>query len=171
VVNEAADAGQSSTLTICTSSAPVDLVDELGDAQTGGTWTGPDNEPFSGILDPLMDGPGLYTYTVQGIAPCEDDEAFVAVIIDPCLGVDELGSNLAIRWAGRSGDHQLFTMTGASAVEATLLDATGRMCTRKDLPAGVTSFTLPMADERHGLYLLVLRSEMGIQSIRFIHDR
>jgi hypothetical protein len=45
------------------------------------------------------------------------------------------------------------------------------MCTRKDLPAGVTSFTLPMADERHGLYLLVLRSEMGIQSIRFIHDR
>jgi hypothetical protein len=171
VVNEAADAGQSSTLTICTSSAPVDLVDELGDAQTGGTWTGPDNEPFSGILDPLMDGPGLYTYTVQGIAPCEDDEAFVAVIIDPCLGVDELGSNLAVRWAGRSGDHQLFTMTGGSAVEATLLDATGRMCTRKDLPAGVTSFTLPMADERHGLYLLVLRSEMGIQSIRFIHDR
>jgi hypothetical protein len=171
VVNEAADAGQSSTLTICTNSAPVDLVNELGGSQAGGTWTGPDNEPFSGILDPLVDGSGLYTYTVQGIAPCEDDEAFVAVIIDPCLGVDELGSNIAVRWAGRSGDHQLFTMTGSSAVEATLLDATGRMCMRWNLAAGETSFTLPMADQRHGSYLLVLRSETGVQSIRFIHER
>ncbi len=171
VVNEAADAGQNSTLTICANSAPVDLANELGASQAGGTWTGPDNEPFSGILDPLTDGSGLYTYTVEGIAPCSDDEAFVAVIIDPCLGVDELSSNRSLRWAGRSGDHHLFTMAGGSAVEATLLDATGRICTRWDLPAGTTSFTVPMADQKHGMYLLVLRSEMDGQNLRFIHGQ
>ena len=170
VVNQAADAGQSATVTLCANSAPVALIDVLGSAQAGGSWTGPDNTPFSGTLNPAVNGSGLYTYLVEGTAPCANDEAFVAVVIDPCLGVYEQTSISSIRWAGRAGDDQLFTMAGGAAMEASLLDATGRICSRSSLPAGATSLTLPMATHRPGLYVLVLRSGAEQQSIRFIHD-
>lgn len=171
VVNQAADAGQSATLTVCVNSTPVDLIEALGAAQAGGSWTGPDNEPFSGLLNPTVNGSGLYTYLVEGIAPCENDEAFVAVIIDPCLGVQDLASNATVRWNGQMSDHHRFTMEIGGARSVTLMDGVGRICAEQNVPSGTGSIILPMSDQPPGVYLLVVRSNAEQKSIRFVHER
>jgi hypothetical protein len=99
VVNLAANAGTNATLTLCTNDDPVALISLLTGAQTTGSWTDPFNAPFSGVLAPAQAASGLYTYTVEGAAPCTPDEAFVAVVIDPCLSVVEHVRSVA-RWLG-----------------------------------------------------------------------
>lgn len=109
LVNLAADAGTSTTLTLCTNDDPVALISLLNGAQTTGSWTDPFNAPFSGVLVPAQASSGLYTYTVVGTAPCANDESFVAVVIDPCLSVEEQDAQAA-RWLGAEQGLQRFVL-------------------------------------------------------------
>ncbi|MEZ4755257.1 MAG: hypothetical protein R2817_00350 [Flavobacteriales bacterium] len=109
LVNQAADAGTSTTLTLCANDDPVSLISLLNGAQTTGSWTDPFNAPFSGVLVPAQASSGLYTYTVVGAAPCTNDEAFVAVVIDPCLSVEEQDAQVA-RWLGAEQGLQRFVL-------------------------------------------------------------
>lgn len=91
-VNEASDAGLSSTLSLCSTSAQVNLFTALlGTPDLGGAWVGPApaNPPFSGNFVPGVSQPGVYTYRVAGIPPCTERTATVTVNVTtaPSAGV------------------------------------------------------------------------------------
>ncbi len=77
------DAGQNGALTLCTDSASQNLFDFLGGTpQVGGTWS-PALASGTGIFNPAVDAPGVYTYTFFGNQPCDNDTATVTVSVNP----------------------------------------------------------------------------------------
>ncbi|WMI67347.1 gliding motility-associated C-terminal domain-containing protein [Mangrovimonas sp. YM274] len=75
------NAGNDSTLDICSNDAPQNLFDSLGGTpDIGGTWS-PALASGSDLFDPLIDTAGTYTYTVAGIAPCQSVSATLIVTI------------------------------------------------------------------------------------------
>ena len=79
-IRDSPNAGVDGTLAICGNSAPELLFSQLGGgAQGGGTWTAPGGGAHSGTYIPAANGPGVYTYSVPGIAPCPADQSIVTV--------------------------------------------------------------------------------------------
>ncbi len=77
------EAGNSGAVTFCVTSPPQDLFLSLGGSpQTGGEWT-PALASLTGVFDPAVDAPGVYTYTLSGSQPCDNDSATVTVTVDP----------------------------------------------------------------------------------------
>jgi gliding motility-associated-like protein len=90
VVNIAPRSGISGSLSLCVSSAPISLFEGLtGTLDAGGIWTGPDGLPHATIINPAVDGPGDYTYTVAGVPPCVDASSTVTVFIAPLPNAGE----------------------------------------------------------------------------------
>ncbi|WP_297514654.1 gliding motility-associated C-terminal domain-containing protein [Flavobacterium sp.] len=82
-VNTAANAGTSTNTTVCALGPSVNLFTILGGTpQSGGVWS-PALASGTGIFNPLVDAPGIYTYTVTGIPPCTDASANVTVTLTP----------------------------------------------------------------------------------------
>ncbi|MEO8066114.1 MAG: hypothetical protein ABI599_00335, partial [Flavobacteriales bacterium] len=78
--NPATNAGANGTLTLCSTSAATGLFASLGGTpQAGGTWTAPGAVPHGANYDPAVDAPGVYTYTIAGVAPCANATATVTV--------------------------------------------------------------------------------------------
>mgnify|MGYP000294715961 CR=1 FL=1 len=126
-VHEAPNAGTGVSITFCVYDPVVDLFSLLsGSPDPGGTWIAPQGIPHSGILDPAVGPDGLYTYEVAGTPPCEDDQAFVAVVIDACVGMDEVAAP-AFRWAGQEGGAHLFIVPRGTPAAVAVMDATGRL--------------------------------------------
>jgi hypothetical protein len=72
-VNTGPNAGVSATLSVCEGGAAVDLLSRLtGTPQNGGAWTGPSSLTNGdlGTFTPGVSSAGLYTYTINGVAPC-----------------------------------------------------------------------------------------------------
>jgi len=91
-VNPAPDAGENTSLTVCSSDAPFPLFDVLlGTPDIGGVWTRPNGTPGSGTFDPENSAPGGYTYTVVGLTPCLNATSVVVVSVNrqPLAGGDE----------------------------------------------------------------------------------
>ncbi|MBC3756875.1 gliding motility-associated C-terminal domain-containing protein [Hyunsoonleella sp. SJ7] len=81
-VTQAPNAGTSTSVGLCMIDAPIDLFTELGNPQTGGTWS-PALASGTGVFDPAVDAPGVYTYTIIAIAPCSpDNSATVTVAVN-----------------------------------------------------------------------------------------
>ncbi|MDN3494070.1 T9SS type B sorting domain-containing protein [Winogradskyella bathintestinalis] len=77
------DAGEDGTIDICDNVGTVDLFNNLGGApDSGGVWS-PALNSGTGVFDPLIDSPGIYTYSLTGNSPCPDDSATVNVTINP----------------------------------------------------------------------------------------
>lgn len=92
VLQQAVDAGEDATLTVCVDAAPVDMLAALGGSpQAGGSWTGPNNNPSTGIFNAAADPVGAYTYLVSAVAPCPDQSAILTIATDP------------LPWAGNDG--------------------------------------------------------------------
>lgn len=84
-ITELPQAGTDGILAGCSDGAPTDLFGLLGgDAQSGGTWTGPDGA-FSGTFIPGSSSSGTYSYVVDGSAGCpgRSDTAVVSVTVFP----------------------------------------------------------------------------------------
>lgn len=104
VVNAPASAGTNGTLTICAGSTvnAAQLFAQLGGTpQAGGNWT------------PAFAGAGVYTYTVNGIAPCTNATATVTVSeqAQPNAGTN---GTLTICAGGTVNAAQLFAQLGGT---------------------------------------------------------
>jgi hypothetical protein len=167
-VNLAANAGTSTTLTLCTNDDAVALISLLNGAQTTGSWTDPFNAPFSGVLVPAQAASGLYTYTVSGVAPCADDEAFVAVVIDPCLSVDERDPAMA-RWLGlEQGMHRFALPLDVQQLQ--VRSASGQLVNVQwELQGELRSFAAEQLAA--GVYVLTCQQAGVSRAVRFQHVR
>lgn len=75
--------GRDTSLLFCNNMTPVSLFSFLSNnPKPGGVWTNPSQIIFNGILDPAADSNGIYTYTVQGQAPCLDKSSLLEVDIN-----------------------------------------------------------------------------------------
>ncbi|NRD24691.1 gliding motility-associated C-terminal domain-containing protein [Winogradskyella litoriviva] len=112
VVNPLPDAGINSTLEICSNDfGTKNLFDSLGGTpETGGTWS-PSLTSGTGVYDPAIDSPGIYTYTLLGTAPCPNVSSEVNVIIIP---EPNAGINATINLCDNEGPVDLFTNLGGT---------------------------------------------------------
>ncbi|MEO8589548.1 MAG: T9SS type A sorting domain-containing protein [Flavobacteriales bacterium] len=79
VVTDPPNAGEDGMLAICSNGLPTDLFMQLqGTPNAGGVWR-TNGVIVSGIYNPAIDSPGVYTYTVVGTGPCADASANVVV--------------------------------------------------------------------------------------------
>ncbi|RXJ50178.1 gliding motility-associated C-terminal domain-containing protein [Gelidibacter gilvus] len=110
-VNPLANAGSNASLILCSHEAPQDLFDILGGTpETGGIWS-PALASGTGVFDPALDAAGIYTYTVQGIAPCGDATATVNVTVNPG---SEPGINGSLTVCVDSAPEDLFNSLGGT---------------------------------------------------------
>ncbi|WP_162495552.1 T9SS type B sorting domain-containing protein [Confluentibacter flavum] len=83
------NAGEDGSLELCVNSISVNLFDSLGGTpDSGGVWS-PSLASGTGIFDPSVDVPGIYTYTVAN-GVCGLDISQVEVVLDqlPNAGLD-----------------------------------------------------------------------------------
>lgn len=78
-INQPPAAGADGFLNICSNNAPTNLFTLIAGAQPAGVWTAPGGGAFGGWYDPAVHDSGIYTYTIQGIAPCAADQSTVLV--------------------------------------------------------------------------------------------
>ncbi|MBX2979025.1 MAG: choice-of-anchor J domain-containing protein [Flavobacteriales bacterium] len=170
-VNAPPNAGTSTTATLCVNAPAQELLSLLNGADAGGAWTGPTGLPFSGTFNPASDVSGLYSYQVNGIPPCANATSFVAMVVDPCTGVDERDGVALVRWAGQvaGGVHQ-FTWPGAILREWALYDAAGSLVPSVRVWASGERMLLDMGGAGTGVYLMRFRTDAGVQVVRLLHE-
>ena len=111
-IASAANAGSDATLTICSTDAPVTLVDALGGSPAlGGSWTTPGSAPFPDTFDPSTDAAGVYTYTVPGTAPCLADQAALTVVVNTQA---DAGTDATATFCRTNGLQPLLPLLGGS---------------------------------------------------------
>lgn len=129
-------AGTNGTLILCTTSGVADLFAALGgDPDPGGTWTAPGGTVTDATFDPLVDPPGVYTYTVPcDPEPCVDPTATVTVTVHspPSAGTSSTTStcsnavpfDLFVRLGGTPNTGGAWTGPGGSPVSSTFTPGT-----------------------------------------------
>ncbi|MBL0043185.1 MAG: hypothetical protein IPP33_01845 [Flavobacteriales bacterium] len=172
IVQEAAYAGENGTATLCTNGPLQALTDLLGGLpQASGTWTDPNNVVISGILNPAIAVSGLYTYTVQGIAPCASDEALLAVVIDPCTGIGSIVANdFQLNWIASGAEgYALFTSPDLNNATLTIIDAAGRSMRSWNGISSRGRLAVDVRDLSSGLYGLRVQDGVREAMVRFLH--
>lgn len=107
-INPLPDAGEDATAFFCSNYAPADLFDNLGGVpQTGGTWS-PPLASGTGVFNPLVDAPGVYTYTVGG-GLCDTDTATITVSVTQSPNAGSVGATLLINACDTDTSVDLFT--------------------------------------------------------------
>jgi subtilisin-like proprotein convertase family protein len=149
-VNAPPNAGTNGPLTLCTSDAPVSLLNVIS-AAPGGTWSGPSGLA-GGVFDPAANAAGTYTYTVIGAAPCPSASAQATVVVHT---PPNAGINGTITLCSTGAATSLFaqlggtpdaggTWSGPSAVVGGMIDPAS-------MSAGVYTYTVtgtaPCPDE------------------------
>lgn len=117
VVADSAWAGTGGTATLCVNDPATALFGLLTDGpDQGGSWTDPNSMAFGGVFIPGVSPAGLYTYTVNALPPCPADQAVLAMVVDPCLGMAEgvgaeaglqvrlEGEELVLAWSSQDGE-------------------------------------------------------------------
>ncbi|MBK7268614.1 MAG: hypothetical protein IPI07_03575 [Flavobacteriales bacterium] len=111
-INTPPDPGTNGSITVCSTDGVVDLFAQLGGTpNAGGTWTAPGGGAFGATFTPGTDADGVYTYTVNGVAPCPSETATVTMTTNtpPDPGVDG-----AITLCSTNAAVSLFTQLGGT---------------------------------------------------------
>src|SRR5690606_36160598 len=79
-IDQLPDAGENGILELCINNDPINLFDSLsGTPDIGGVWS-PSLSSGTGVFDPLVDAPGIYTYTVMnGVCGSDTSEVNIAI--------------------------------------------------------------------------------------------
>lgn len=112
------DAGIGGDRVLCFTDGPVDLFSLLtGTPETGGTWTGPDGQPFPGVFDPATSTQGIYVYFVTDGPDCPGDTTQLVMNViecgDPCNA--NAGNDAAIATCTNAPPFSLFPLLGGDA--------------------------------------------------------
>lgn len=82
-VRQRPNAGTNGSITLCSTDGNYTLFNALGGSpNVGGSWRDPSNAVHSGTFIPGTSAPGIYTYTVTGLAPCAPSSATVTVSVN-----------------------------------------------------------------------------------------
>jgi gliding motility-associated-like protein len=113
-VNTSPNAGTTTSTTLCSTGAAVNLFSLLGgSAQAGGTWTAGLTGGSLGTFTPGTTAPGTYTYTVTGTAPCAaTSTASVTVTI---TNAPNAGTTTSTSLCSNGAAVNLFSLLGGSA--------------------------------------------------------
>jgi hypothetical protein len=170
-VIEAPNAGSGLSHTLCFTAAPLDLLTLLPGADMNGVWTGPSGGAFSGVLDPAVGISGIYTYTVAGEDPCEDDHSFIAIVIDPCIGIaEQQGADATIHWlGGMHGAHRFQLPENVQGSLLGVLDAQGRMVVEPSTVRLEGRILVDLSDRAPGVYFALFRLEQRDVMVRLLH--
>ncbi len=112
-LNDPANPGTDGQVTFCSNNDPAPLVNYLfNDPDQGGTWTNNIGvELINGIFHPNTDAPGVYTYTVEGEAPCPDSSATVEVFVNQAPNA---GSNTTASLCSTGAQVDMITLMNGS---------------------------------------------------------
>lgn len=92
------NAGTNSSLTLCSSDAPISMFQYLGGTpQVGGMWTGPSGVAYANVFDPAIDPAGCFVYTVAADAPCPNASAMLCITVSQAV---DLGAPMNIAACG-----------------------------------------------------------------------
>ncbi|MFN6115101.1 MAG: hypothetical protein ACK46C_04390, partial [Flavobacteriales bacterium] len=110
-INTPPDPGPSGAITLCSSDAPVSLFSQLGGTpDASGTWSGPATGA-GGMRAPATMSAGVYTSTVNGVAPCPSEQATVTVSINT---PPDPGTSGAITLCSSDAPVSLFAQLGGT---------------------------------------------------------
>jgi len=110
----APDSGLDGVVTFCPSDPNSSLLAELGGTPDGGgTWSGPSGLTggSAGNFNPGTMNAGVYTYTVNGSAPCNNVSSTVTVTLDV---LPDAGTNGAITYCPADPSSDLFAELGGT---------------------------------------------------------
>ncbi|MBK6344017.1 MAG: gliding motility-associated C-terminal domain-containing protein [Flavobacteriales bacterium] len=111
-VNPAPNAGANGSITVCGNDASFGLFGVLGGSPDAtGTWTAPGGGAFGGTFDPASSTPGVYTYSVTGLAPCVPATATVTVNV---IAPPNPGTNGSITVCSSDAAVDLFSLLGGN---------------------------------------------------------
>ncbi|WP_291093991.1 hypothetical protein [Flavobacterium sp. UBA2787] len=142
-VNPIPNPGTAGSAPFCENGAPEDLFNYLGGTpDAGGTWS-PALTSGTGVFDPAQDTAGVYTYTVNGIFPCDPQSTTVTVTINP---IPNAGTSDAIVLCETDAAIDLFTLLGnnpevGGSWSPALASGTGVFDPSQDT-AGVYTYTI-----------------------------
>ena len=137
-ISDAAQAGTSTSLTLCSSSPPTDLNALLPGADPGGTWTAPDGASTTSTYDPVISLPGVYTYSILAIAPCPSASATVSVTENDA---PDAGTDASVSFCSADPASDLFTLLSGAQVGGTWNAPDGSPATSTVVPAIALSGT------------------------------
>lgn len=110
VVGQVPNAGLNTNVEICVNSIPINLFDSLGGTpDSGGVWS-PSLASGTGVFNPSIDNPGIYTYTVSnGICGSNTSEVNVHVYQIP-----DAGLNASLEICENTAPFNLFDILGGT---------------------------------------------------------
>lgn len=90
-INPFANAGKGSSRDVCDSDSSFDLFTVLsGNPDSNGIWRNVNQMVVSSVFNPSTQTSGVFSYTINGIPPCQDStaHAMVSVVREPDPGMD-----------------------------------------------------------------------------------
>ncbi len=134
-------AGIDGSVTLCAVGVPENLLAYLGGAVPGGTWTDPNNQPFSGFYDPAVQLPGVYVYSIQGQGACSGSASASVTVTE--TSAPNAGSDGALTTCDNALPLNLFAQLGGTP------EPNGTWSG----PLGANSGTLDPATDPSGAYV------------------
>lgn len=109
-LEDAADAGDDASITLCADADPLILLDALnGDPDPGGTWADPGTATFGDTFNAGTDAAGPYTYTVDAVLPCPQQSSTLDITVDP---LPQAGEDDSLAVCADGAVVELFSLLG-----------------------------------------------------------